>query len=328
MDAVIHGRFGLPPGCKLTIVPWDAEFDDDHAYQSWNWDDHSYQLWSWWERTTKGFRHIHEPPIDVACNYNLIKSLVSIFQVMFSAVTLYRTKGNEIERYGYAAFGLTVTPYAWMSLINLLGNLVRPSYPALYLVGSPFLDEICAEHGLHRVSGVVGRLKESSAERIQEQLSRGFMSDEMALDASLVEMKQRLLSFFRKATIDQKEQDKREQGTGDIFAATVILLGLSVPLIVFGVLSRFSNGGSTHAQRVWMMCWFAFGSVANIFGYLTNFNTYTGLPREPSNVLEPVSVTDGMVLIMMFMYVAPAIGGFVVVSEMIYEHGICTRLII
>lgn len=50
-------------------------------------------------------------------------------QIVFGMSTLYRTKGNQIERYGYAAYGLTVTPYALMSILNLAGNLMRPDYP-------------------------------------------------------------------------------------------------------------------------------------------------------------------------------------------------------
>jgi hypothetical protein len=35
-----------------------------------------------------------------------------------------------------------------MSFVNLVGNLVTPSYDALYLVSSPILEEAAAEGGI------------------------------------------------------------------------------------------------------------------------------------------------------------------------------------
>jgi hypothetical protein len=46
---------------------------------------------------------------------------------------LSRTR-DQVQQYGYAAFGLTVVPYALMSIINLLGNLMLPGYPVRILV--------------------------------------------------------------------------------------------------------------------------------------------------------------------------------------------------
>jgi hypothetical protein len=51
----------------------------------------------------------------------------------------------------YAAFGLTLLPYLVMSVVNLVGNLVTPTYPTLYMVDSYELEgyysEIAAQHG-------------------------------------------------------------------------------------------------------------------------------------------------------------------------------------
>jgi hypothetical protein len=98
-----------------------------------------------------------------------------------------------------------------------------------------------------------------------------------------------------------------------------LFLGISIPLFVLAALSGLSKGNSTHAQRVWTMCRLAFGSVANIFSYYN---------PETSSVLDSISVNDAAVLSVMPIYVAPAIGGFVVVSKMIYEQGICTKMIV
>jgi hypothetical protein len=83
----------------------------------------------------------------LSSNYNMLKSLVSLAQAIFAIMTLYRARGEQINQYGYAAFGLTVTPYALMSLVNLLGSLLCPEYPALYLVESDAMVDARMKHG-------------------------------------------------------------------------------------------------------------------------------------------------------------------------------------
>jgi hypothetical protein len=82
------------------------------------------------------FRAKAEPQTTVCCSYNFIKILVSMAQLLFAISTIYRTRGDQLDLYGYAAFGLTVVPYAWMSFINLLGNLMRPQYDTMFVVKS------------------------------------------------------------------------------------------------------------------------------------------------------------------------------------------------
>ncbi|KAI8247765.1 hypothetical protein K4K53_001448 [Colletotrichum sp. SAR 10_77] len=91
--------------------------------------------------------------------------------LIFAISTLYRTRGDQIERYGYAAFGLTVIPYAWMSLINLVGNAICPQYDKIYVVSSRALrdlqlarkegsqDSQTQDQTQWRVDGTVGRLE-------------------------------------------------------------------------------------------------------------------------------------------------------------------------
>lgn len=67
--------------------------------------------------------------------------MVAIFQLLYTSYTLYKARSDQLTRYGYADFGLTVTPYIIMSFLNLLGNLSTPEYPTLYLVGPAELEE-------------------------------------------------------------------------------------------------------------------------------------------------------------------------------------------
>lgn len=58
--------------------------------------------------------------VDFSSYYSLSKSLVAILQLTYATYTLVQTKGDQIDRFGYAAFGLTVAPYLIVSFINLL----------------------------------------------------------------------------------------------------------------------------------------------------------------------------------------------------------------
>jgi hypothetical protein len=132
----VHGSFHLTQGYTLAFVPRDARFKHDLA--------------------SHGDSPKTHPNTTISCQYNVVKIVVALAQTVFAITTLYRSRGNQIELYGYAAFGLTVTPYAFMSFVNLLGNLMRPQYSALYLVGSPEMDDALKDGCCF--DGVVGKL--------------------------------------------------------------------------------------------------------------------------------------------------------------------------
>jgi hypothetical protein len=94
---------------------------------------------------------------DIVYSWSFIKALVSVLQLLYAISSLYRSKGNQIDVYGYAAFGLTVAPYAVMSFINLLGTLVAVEFPKLYMVDSPIMQEALERGG--SFAGVVGKLR-------------------------------------------------------------------------------------------------------------------------------------------------------------------------
>lgn len=79
--------------------------------------------------------------VELANSHNAMKSLIAVGQLLYACVTLYQTRGTQIENYGYAAYGLTVIPYAVMSLVNLIGNFLTPSYNSLYMVHSEVMAE-------------------------------------------------------------------------------------------------------------------------------------------------------------------------------------------
>jgi hypothetical protein len=95
----------------------------------------------------------------IASAYDSIKGLLALGQAMLAVRTLYQTRGNQSDKYGYAAFGLTVAPHAVMSVVNLLGSLSRPDYDAVYLVGSEIMVEERRRKGLEGYyDGIVGEV--------------------------------------------------------------------------------------------------------------------------------------------------------------------------
>jgi hypothetical protein len=46
-----------------------------------------------------------------------------------------------LDQYGYAAFSLSVIPYALMSIVNSVGNVITPDYSCLFIVHSDVLKE-------------------------------------------------------------------------------------------------------------------------------------------------------------------------------------------
>ena len=72
--------------------------------------------------------------------HNIPKIMFSLVQVVTGIITIYRARGDQLERYGVAAFGLTVVPYVFMSFVNIVASILSPEYPTMYLVYSPDMD--------------------------------------------------------------------------------------------------------------------------------------------------------------------------------------------
>jgi hypothetical protein len=86
-----------------------------------------------------------------------LKIAVSFFQLIVSLATLYRTRGTQIDQYGYAAFGLSVIPYSIMTFVNLVRTGVVGEYLWVFILRTAVLEE--AEKRGGSFHGVVGKLK-------------------------------------------------------------------------------------------------------------------------------------------------------------------------
>lgn len=149
-------------------------------------------------------------PLTLSNNYNILKPGVSLGQAIFAAFTLYRTKGDQLNVYDYAAFGLTVAPYALMSIVNLLGSLSCPEDPALYLIDS---------------------------EPMQEAQECGGFLDRTVVN--LVIDVQILQSDSHGASYDRKDL---------LLHTSAIIFGF-IPLLIVALISKLDPANSTLAQR-------------------------------------------------------------------------------
>ncbi|KAL9081983.1 MAG: hypothetical protein Q9159_006830 [Coniocarpon cinnabarinum] len=93
---------------------------------------------------------------SVASSSGIVKALIALFQTLYAASTLYHVRADQLDRYGFAAYGLTVTHFAVMSLLNVGAHLATPDYPSMFMLRTDTMAE--AERLGGRFSGEVGRV--------------------------------------------------------------------------------------------------------------------------------------------------------------------------
>lgn len=287
------------------------------------------QISSRWASRRSSLNDIHSTSTQLSSVNNLAKGMIAIFQTLYASFTLYNARGDQIQHYGYTAFGLTVVPYICMSIINLASTLLTPDYPTMYLVESEAMQEAKKRHGA-KFKGVVGRIRTTST---SDELSRTVKFD-VNNDGKIVVLRSNsdgdFIGFDKQAEMDVGNVKINSLSTNAYYMSSrrpvrmipqssdlpptrprqYVLLTLSlvcaswalamIPLAVNGALSNFKPHQSTRAQRVWTMAWLALGMVSD-------------------------NVNNVGVVYLLF-YSVPAIGGFVVVSQMIMQYGSCDKL--
>ncbi|KAJ6030396.1 uncharacterized protein N7446_000542 [Penicillium canescens] len=133
----ISGTCDLPPGYELAYVPSTAVVEPLSIAER--------------------LRFNGQDPQNISSIYSFGPPLIALIQIVYASVTIYQSRGNQVDTYGYAAFGFTVIPYLIMSTVNLLGNIVTHSYPSIYLVHTELMDEASHRGGIF--AGVVATLK-------------------------------------------------------------------------------------------------------------------------------------------------------------------------
>jgi hypothetical protein len=328
----IHGKCILPPGYGLAILPPSVTVSGIDVCQ-----------------TADG--QMPEGSViseSLSCSYSFSRALVAVVQTIYASVTLYRTKGDQVQHYGYAAFGLTVVPYLIMSIVNLISTIVTPDYPTVYLVRSDIMDEASTPQRKGRFEGIVGSIESSYSS-----------ADAKSFDATFEESSEGRM-FLRKRlssaepghdSIDEEKFFEVHMGTDErhsrdtelivpfssefegsdleesywnheIFNFFGIILIECVAIAIIGGLSRFRVEKSTRAQRIWTMTWLAFGIfwglfVGSIFDSRFDFDD----DDDPYDCTRSFSAFFGRMF-----FCAPAIGGFVVVCQMLRNYGRCIRI--
>lgn len=93
---------------------------------------------------------------------------IAVAQLIYSSITIYRTRGNQIDRYGYTAFGLSVFPYTVMSLVNLVCVATLGEYSRVYIIRTKIMEEAKDRGGIFHEA--IGDLLE---EPLDSRASRG-----------------------------------------------------------------------------------------------------------------------------------------------------------
>lgn len=364
----VYGTCSLPAGYALSLIPYGARILDLEGREAYD------NSLSWHESLQRRFRpqEKHRGNYNISSSYGISKGLIAIFQTIYASITIYRTRGDQLQRYGYAAFGLTVAPYLVMSIVNLVSNIFRPDYDTIYLLDSEILEEASHREGA-RFEGMVGSIAVDDPEPGDEEFSDATfqIGDDGRIFVEINSRNPLLLdgreaireaSQTKEVFIDNKSSRSAAENSSlpniilpscsnrlgidrliwklNSLRYAALIVG-SLPFIVIGLLSHYDQGQSTLSQRVWTMLWLVFGVRQ---GICLAFNSNIGL-REFRD-LSPASRARGATvfdhdgedetmsninlsfpeLTIFVLWGVAAVGGFVVVGQMLENYGNCVRL--
>ncbi|KAI1502222.1 hypothetical protein F5X99DRAFT_169933 [Biscogniauxia marginata] len=346
----IHGIYHLPPGYYFVVLPPDSVFENEFVP--------SESFTSKLRAFFSSSRQTSTRPLStISCDYSIIKIVISLGQLLFAISTLYQSRGDQIATFGYAAFGLTVTPYAWMSFVNLLGNLMCPQYPTMYFVSSPTLIKL------------KGQLKEQETEA-EYPLEGAVGSIGQATDDALLRRFKTAKSTSSRGILRKRRLDKNSKIAGQLLDSgtsaqrqvmfLMVLFGfITAPIAIIGGFSGFEPGESSFYQQVWTMLWLGCGIslgptcymiVQTIIEPRPILHDYSATGKQSwliwiyfvdilglmfadfpflDNLLRVLKsdIYDKMTLgLTVASYMVPTIGGFVVVGQMISQYGTCSKI--
>ena len=309
----IHGVCRLPIGYCLIWLPTNAKLDSSAGQDS----------------TTR----------TVCSSYNIPRAIIAIVQSVSGSITLYRARGDQIQRYGYVSFGLTVVPYVVMSVVNLCSTMLVPDYPTVYIVRSQESDEAVASGGT--IDGSVGRVSQMGAaisplDRSKPSLSQGrprsspprpealFDSQDKKIRGDNVEfydakyiVPTTSLAIEQLPWFDRTGVERWSSKTKTYTMPAMSFVVGAIPFAIIGLLSHYKPGGSTEAQRWWIMWWLV--CTVNVGPFLEL--RWVGLAR-----IRQKFTADILMIVAFMIYAPTAIGAFVVIAKMIKGYGSCTRI--
>jgi hypothetical protein len=272
--------------------------------------------------------------IELPCSYNFVKAVASIVQVLFGAFTLWRARGDQLDRYGYAAFGLTVIPYILMSFINLLGNALTPTYPNMFIIGSEVLDEARKRTPGAEIDGVVGYLPTQSKDPTDTPVLGNASIRFTSFDRKPITVGDRIEwpskyqivqsrpSQSRIPTVEvpaigphferRPHPSSKYLNIGGYFLGVIVL---ATPYVIIGCLTHFDPRNSTALERGFTMSWLVVGQIAGAWlAWTIKFD------EQDVGARICIFLTFGI------LFGAPTIGGMVFVAKMYKEFGACVAI--
>ena len=243
---------------------------------------------------------------------------IAIAQVIFSSITIYRTSGDQIEKYGYAAYGLSVYPYALMSLANLIKLAICGRYPFLYVLRTATLVEAEKNGGVFE--GAVGNLEVNR--RKSDEVVDDSQHDELM--AAFSEPPSWVSPFLPFRPLGDYRNHK---WIVPIIGSLILVIAIiSQPVFVL-LVSGFNRGQSTRTQRIWMLGWLIANGVSAVINLVSwEFSPMERSARATSSHLliiyqilrSPwgllVGWVGGLLVSPIFIF---AIGGFVITGKML-----------
>jgi hypothetical protein len=279
----IHGQCCLPPGYHLVCISGDILVKPNH-----------------------------DIPVHISSSQNIAKSIASVVQLLFACATLYRARGDQLSHYGYAAFSLTVIPYAIMSLVNLLGNIMSPNYPSMYIIESEVLREAKTRGG--KFDGTVGFLVEDTNSNEEGQQVGG--NDTIWFEGSeggQALYKDQAIFIYDGLGLPEISVPKigrhvkrnllLSERTMILVAYGLLAVATVAPYIIIAWLTKFEPRNSSSSQRGWTMSWLVVGQIAGVA--MAKMMTKDHWRARLCILLFP-----GVILLI------PAVGGFIAVAKM------------
>jgi hypothetical protein len=335
----IHGLCVLPAGYALAVVPNDAKIEllnQDGSYRPTN------------SGASKYPDEYRTSSSQLSPQHSFLKGFIAVFQLAASSYTLYQTKGDQISRFGYAAFGLTVAPYLVMSVVNLMAALLTPDYTRIYVAKTDVMMEAQRRHGIFE--GIIGGLCPQDQTGAKQTFDGIFYQDDEGnlsfhpVNSNRDDVRRELgppndaddtytckWDTTPRNTIIRKRDDRRRifipsasrfraDNVGNKLLHTILLLCGSVfigflPIAIVGSFSHFQHGNSTKHQRRLVAFWLVFGIVMGPLCYIFPSIMARKFPR--AYVLRRLVLAAAGV---------HSILGIIMVSEMIRRYGNCVKI--
>jgi len=253
-----------------------------------------------------------------------------------------------VEEYGYAAFGLTVIPYAIMSIINLTANILTPEYPTLFMVQSDAMHELQQEQ-YGDFDGTVGTIVPQNVNSkdngfhhllsvrpiLVTEVRPGYRQAYVQIPEGYVEdsdgpLEVEFSRFGRHETVPTFDRTQRIR---NLVALAIGISALVTPYVLIAIFSNGFEAGtmSTPLQRGFVMSWLVVGQV---FGALSALRGHDD--SSAGNIFCDIDDWSDIVrnwgefksflffgFLPLLAGITPALGGFVVVGLMIKQFGSC-----